>query len=239
MSKPLIGITLNVETRGEADGGYSDYPWYAMRCDYAKAVADAGGIPVHIGHDLSVLDDYLERFDGFVLTGGDIDSPAAVYKNGLPSNYNPDHPRLKFEFELIRRLLKQDIPTFGICAGMQHMNIALGGTLYPDVVKNINTKIKHKDLERHKPKHLVEIDPDSQLAEVMGVNEVEVNSNHREAINKLVNIFNISARAADGVIEAIEVNAKKFFIGVQWHPEFRLSEAENKLWRTFVDAATV
>jgi len=239
MSKPLIGITLNIETKRESEGGYANYPWYAMRCDYARAVVEAGGIPVHIGHELGVLDDYLERLDGFVLTGADVPYPEQAYEYGLPSNFDPDHPRLEFEFKLIRRALANDIPTLGICAGMQNMNVALGGSMYKDVVQSLGSKTNHKDLERHVTKHEVEIDPGSQLFEALQEKTLQVNSNHREGIHKPVSIFTISSQSPDGVIEGIEVQGKKFFMGVQWHPEFKLSDAESRLWEAFIDAAVV
>jgi putative glutamine amidotransferase len=234
-SKPLIAIMMNVEEKPEKDGGYSDYPWYALRREYEAAVAKAGGLPVHVGPTPDVLEDLLAQVDGIVLTGADLGSPEEAYTTGIDFEKLDGAPRFVLEMDLIRRAYEKDLPLFGICAGMQHMNLAFGGTLHHDVTQG--TEVIHKDLARHEVKHEVRVEDGSKLAQALGATALKVNSNHREAVAKVGEGLTLSATAPDGVVEGIEDAGKSFFVGVQWHPEFVLSGSEEALWTTLVTAA--
>ncbi len=232
--KPLIGILMN----DGGKGGYSEYPWYAMRQNYSQVIAENGGIPVFIGHDVEPIEDYLKILDGVVLTGGDFSSSDEAYTTGISGTFNPKHhPREFIEFALVRKGYEKDLPVIGICAGMQEMNLALGGTLYENLKKSLGTPIQHRNETRHVVQHNIEIKPDTKIHQILETEKLTVNSNHNAGINKVSPKLTVSALAPDGVIEAFEAKDKRFFIGVMWHPEFVLSEQEKQLWKAFIQAS--
>jgi len=231
--KPLIGILLN-------EGGseeYSTYPWYVIRQNYGQVVSDFGGIPVFIGHDLKMLDDYLKILDGIVLTGGDFQSHEAVYSTGINAAPFQLHSREALEYALIKKAYAQDIPVLGICAGMQNMNVALGGTLIKSLKETLQSPIEHRNEKRQQFQHSISITAKTKLQQILGSLSLQVNSNHYEGVGRVPDILIVNARAPDGVIEGIESPHKRFFIGVMWHPEFLLTTPENKLWEGFIAAA--
>ncbi len=232
--KPLIGILLN----DGGKGGYSEYPWYAMRQNYSQVIAENGGVPVFIGHDVEALDDYLKILDGVVLTGGDFATPPEAYTTGLAKDYKPKfQSRENIEYGLIKQGYANNLPMLGICAGMQQINIVLGGTIYENLKKSLGTPIQHRNETRHKVVHMVDILPDSMLFRIMGAKRLAVNSNHNAGINRVAASMTVTSRAPDGVIESFEAKDKRFFVGIMWHPEFVLSNEEKKLWIAFIDAA--
>lgn len=232
--RPLIGILLNSGT----DKSYSIFPWYAIRKNYSQVIVEAGGLPVFISHDIESLDGYLQVLDGILLTGGEFGVPDEAYTTGIKGQINPKHfPRSSIEFELIKKAYAKDIPLLGICAGMQNMNAAMGGTLYHNLLKSLQTTTQHRIEERDKTQHSIEIAPKTKLFNITGTKVLDVNSNHHGGIRKLAAPFKVSARAPDGVIEGLEAPSKRFFMGVMWHPEFQLSNEEKKLWKSFVQHA--
>lgn len=235
--RPKIGITLNLETKTEADGGYSDYPWYAMRQDYETVVTEAGGLPVYIGHQTSLLEDYLDAVDGLILTGGDIQMPDAFYTSGISEDTALTNSRLRFEMQLIRKAYERDMPILGICAGMQHLNVAFGGTLLRDVREVTDVEHRDKANDRKNIKHDVAVIEDTLLADITGAERMPINSCHYEAVKSMAPNFILSAKADDGIIEAMEAPEKSFCIGIQWHPEFLLNEQEPFIWKAFIQAA--
>jgi putative glutamine amidotransferase len=142
------------------------------------------------------------------------------------------------ELKLIKLAYQRNIPVLGICAGMQEMNVALGGTLTSNLKKTFNITTEHRNENREKIQHKVTIEPNTQLYHIVKNAKFGVNSNHREGLKEVSPVLNINARATDGVVEGIEAPKKQFFIGVMWHPEFQLNKEEEKLWQAFLDAAT-
>jgi len=232
-TKPLIGILLN----DGGEGGYSIYPWYAMRKNYSDIIAKQGGVPVFIGHDVSVVEDYLDKLDGIVLTGGDLKSPPQGYEKGEHKRVEPKYySRHSIEFVIVQGAYKRNIPLLGICAGMQNMNVALGGTLQ-NLKEAGKTSIEHRVDNREQIQHQVIVVPNSLLYRIMKKKQFGVNSNHREGILRLSDKYVVTARAPDNVIEAFEAPNKTFFVGVIWHPEFVLSDQDKALWHAFVQAS--
>lgn len=234
VKKPLIGIMLN----DGGKGGYSDYPWYAMRQNYGRVIAELGGIPVFIGHDTQPIDDYIQVLDGILLTGGDLNTPEGAYTTGIKTFDPKKYPREYVEFQLVKKALEKNIPVLGICAGMQDMNLALGGTLIPNLKEVLKTPIQHRQENREKLHHSIAISEKSQLYKIVKTKSLKVNSNHRAGINKVSPVFVVTARAPDGVIEGFEVPGKRFFMGVMWHPEFMLTPEEKLLWKSFIQASS-
>lgn len=233
MAKPLIGLGLDYE----AEGSFSPYPYYALREHYFHAILAAGGIPLAIPHTADALPDFLDQVQGVLAPGGVYPSPNDWY--GEANDDTPLHPRAAFDCSLMRATLERDLPVLGICAGMQVMAYTQGSVCYHNVHQETDTTVNHKEKLKLKERvHSVTIDPDSQLYQLIGTTELQVNSNHNEAIKQPGTGVNVSATAPDGVIEAIELPAYRFAVGVQWHPEFFAEEdsPDQRIFKGFIQA---
>ncbi len=124
--RPVVGITLDAEP----PGGYSKYPWYALRANYAEAVIAAGGLPVALPHDAGLAADWLAGVDALIVTGGAFDIDPALYgDSGRHATVTLKEGRTAAELALTRRALDREMPVLGICGGEQLLAVALGGTL--------------------------------------------------------------------------------------------------------------
>ncbi len=223
--KPLIGVTTSELRPGELATlrrhGEPPHAEMALGITYVRAVEAAGGIPVVMPPlRLDEVPDLVARLDGVVLSGGPDLSPAAYDATPHP-DLGATEPALDaFEYALLADALRHGLPILGICRGAQALNVALGGTLHqhlPEVVGNAVAHRQSKD--GRKPTHAVEILPGSLLAELLGSGSVAVNSFHHQAVDRLGRGLRVSARAADGTIEAIEDRSRPFLLAVQWHAE--------------------
>ncbi len=237
--RPLIGIPCHSGFR-EGTGR----PIYCNNRAYVHAVQHAGGVPILIPilSDLSELDTLLPRLDGLLLPGGgDVD----------PGRYGEDpHPLLMLtepevdtlEFALTQWALQEDIPTLGICRGIQVLNVALGGSLYQDLPDQYPGSLRHMNatLPRTQIVHSVHVEPGSRMAEILGTQEVWVNSLHHQAIKVPGKGVRITGQAKDGVAELLEVPGHRFMLGVQCHPEeiYTHEPALARLFSAFVKAAS-
>lgn len=234
MRAPLIGFTLDYEEAG----GYSKYPWYALRDNYCASVAKFGGVPIGLPHEVACVPEYLAMLDGLIITGGNFDVPPEMYgQETISDKVSTKRRRTEFEWAITKGAVAADMPVFGICGGQQLLNVILGGTLIqhiPDVIENA---LPHEQPNpRHEIGHDVAIIADTQLAQIIGAPRTSVNSAHHQAVAKVAEGAMINATAPDGVIEGIEVPGKRFCLGVQWHPEFLITEADEKLFSAFVQA---
>ncbi|MBO6519075.1 MAG: gamma-glutamyl-gamma-aminobutyrate hydrolase family protein [Rhodospirillales bacterium] len=233
-TRPLIGVLLDYE----ASGSFSKRPHYALRTAYFDAVWKAGGLPVGIPYIEEARDAYLEALGGLIVPGGFYPFPAEVY--GRPANGDAVHPRFAFERTLMTDALSRDLPTLGICAGMQVMAVARGATIYGDIANEIDCAVDHlneKPAEQHA--HTVTVDTGTRLHNITGLSEIAVNTAHNEALKDIPAGIVVSARAPDGIVEAIELPDRRFAIGVQWHPEFFLDDGDPnfRLFEHLIDAA--
>ncbi|MFT8326119.1 gamma-glutamyl-gamma-aminobutyrate hydrolase family protein [Gluconobacter oxydans] len=227
---PLIGLTLDHEPGGP--GQFSRYPFHALRENYLTAVSDAGGMPVCLGYDCDA-EALMARLDGLIVTGGAFDVDPALY--GEPSHpmTSPRPTRTAAELALLRAALAQGKPVLGICGGMQLLAVEAGGTL----IQHLPEDLQHEQPNpRHEPGHDVEIVPGTKLAQIVGADRMAVNSSHHQAVRD-PGAARICARAADGTIEAIELEGPGFAIGVQWHPEFSLDPGDRRLYAALVETA--
>ncbi len=238
--KPLIAITLDAE----ATGGYSKMPWYALRQNYCDAILAAGGIPFPVPHHLELVEEYARLADGFVFTGGAFDIDPALY--GVDQRHatvTTKHQRTTFEWRLLQLAHAQEKPLLGICGGMQLMNVVMGGTLIQHIPDEISNCLPHEQINsRTEPGHDIEIYEDTLLHRLvkseMAQGKIPVNSAHHQAIKSLAIGFRINSVAPDGVIEGIEHLNHPFCLGVQWHPEYHVSEADRKIFAGLIQGAT-
>lgn len=235
MRTPVIGITMD----REEPGGYSKFPWLALRENYAHSVAVAGGLPILLPNELDRVEEYLSLMDGLIVSGGNFDVDPALF--GEPKR----HPTVKtkdartaFEWQITRGALDRNMPVLGLCGGQQLLHVILGGTLIQHIPDAIAGALAHEQPNpRNEPGHRVRILKGTQLHQIIGAEELQVNSAHHQAARDVPVGVVVSAIADDGVIEAIEDPRHRFCIGVQWHPEFEISDGDRRLTAAFVDAA--
>lgn len=238
--KPTIGIVLDYETRGTAKGGYSDLPWYALRTDYAKAIANNGGVPVHIPYIEDDIEHYINLCDAIVIPGGEYDIHPSFYGKKLIDEVNfLTNDRTKFELKLLKYVMDNEVPFLGICAGQQLLNVGLGGSLYEDIEKQIGNQIihKHHDKAQDAICHDIEVSANTKLAAIFKANQLSINSHHHQSVKDLGKGLVVNAVAPDGVIEGVEHINHPFCIGVVWHPEYETNKEERYLFKSFIDAA--
>jgi putative glutamine amidotransferase len=233
-SRPLIGITLD----SEKPGGYSKFPWYALRDNYAGAVAAVGGLPVALPHEPAAVDDYLDTIKGLVITGGAFDVDPALFGAGeRHATVTTKDKRTQFELAIVKGALARDLPILGICGGEQLLNVALGGTLIQHIPDEIADALAHEQPNpRDEPGHDVEILPGTLLAKITGAERLAVNSAHHQAVKALGPGVVVNARAPDGVIEGIEAPDRHFCLGLEWHPEFFITKGDEAIFEAFVAA---
>lgn len=234
MTKPVIGITLDSEEPGQ----YSNMPWYALRQNYADAVVEAGGVPLALPHEPDQANDYLDVIDGLVITGGAFDVDPSIFGAGErhPTVVTKDR-RTAFELATTRGALERDMPLLGICGGQQLLHVALGGTLIQHIPDEVPEALAHEQPNpRDEPGHSVSVLPGTLLHRIVGTDSLDVNSAHHQAAKDASDAIIINAVAPDGVIEGIEAIGKRFCLGVQWHPEYKVSAGDGAIFRAFIDA---
>jgi putative glutamine amidotransferase len=212
--KPIIGIS---STWGE--GSSASAP-----LTYVESVIRAGGVPVvlPISHDPEILSRMLDGIDGLIMTGGeDIDPLKWFGEEPIPGQGQIVPERDSFDIALIRMAVERDLPLLGICRGHQLLNVAFGGTLYQDIPSQVKgSLVKHRQqAPRYYGTHTINIEKGSLLHKQIGLEKVAVNSYHHQAVKDIAPGFKVTARSADGIIEAIEKIGSKRVFGVQFHPE--------------------
>lgn len=235
--RPLIGICSRP---GEDDPELS-----YINSHYANAVQQAGGIPVALPYGFeaaAIAQEIVERIDGLLLTGGGDVSEDGFgghnYAEGCAARISfLCAERDVFEYAAVRAAWEANKACLGICRGMQVMNVSFGGTLLRDIAEiHPHSTIDHwQEKPWDRPVHKVRIEPASWLAQILGGLEFEVNSIHHQAVASPSPKARIVAWAPDGTPEAIEFAGKRFFEGVQWHPEQMGTMPQ--LFEAFVDAA--
>ncbi|HXC92003.1 MAG TPA: gamma-glutamyl-gamma-aminobutyrate hydrolase family protein [Stellaceae bacterium] len=235
MAQPVIGLTLD----HEPGGGWSKYPWYAVRENYCNAVRHAGGLPVLLPHEPDAAELYLDSIDGLVVTGGGFDVDPALFgaASRHPTVTTKDR-RTAFELAATRGALARGMPVLGICGGQQLLNVALGGTLVQHIPDEVPGALPHRQPNpRDEPGHDVRIVAGTLLHQIAGTGHLAVNSAHHQAVKDAGPGIVVDALASDGVVEGIEDPRRRFCLGVQWHPEFEINEADRRIFRAFVAAA--
>ena len=233
MHKPVIGVTPLYDRARDS---------YWMLPGYFQALEQAGAVPVMLplSDDEAALSRLIETLDGFLMAGGPDVDPLYYGAEEIPSVNEICPERDAAEMTLLRLLWDADKPVFGICRGLQMMNVQRGGTLYQDLPTERPSDVEHRMKAPYdRAVHTVRIFKDSPLYRLFGADTVGVNSSHHQAIQTLAPDFVPMAIAPDGLTEAICAPKKRFWWAVQWHPERLWSKDENnrKLFQAFVNAA--
>ena len=241
LKKPIIGIILDYRKGGESQ--YSRNPYYALRVNHIDVINKMGAKVLLIPYDYELIDYYLDLIDGLMIVGGYFDiNPRRYGEKNIHKSVKLNEVRENFEFEITSQALKkQNLPIFGICNGMQLINIIHGGSAIQHILDN-KKYIEHEQSniknyeDYNKTYHNVKIEKDSKLFDIIGEKEISTNSSHHQAVKDIGKNLKITAKASDGIIEAIEHEEHPFCVAVQWHPEFASTIADNKLFAAFVEA---
>lgn len=220
MPRPIIGLTAYRKASAQTPPA----PLMALPLSYIDAVIAAGGVPLLIpmGLDEAALADVVARLDGLLLPGGGDIAGEHYGSAHADFIFDVDPDRDRVELFLARQAVARQMPLLAICRGHQMLNVALGGTLYEDVLQWMPGAIKHDFFglfPRNHQAHDVIIEPGSRLSATLGRSSVCVNSLHHQGIRDLAPGLKAAAHAPDGLIEAVEVDDHPFALGVQWHPE--------------------
>jgi putative glutamine amidotransferase len=233
---PLIGVSTSITVGKDPERAY-------VNSAYVHAVQQAGGVPVALPPQLSGTS--TERLgaelSGLLLTGGGDVDPTIFQETPHHTLYDVSPSRDALEISVLHLAMQRGLPVLAVCRGVQVLNVALGGSLHQDVGTGPGTELLHSQTEpRDQPTHKVKIAPGSRLAETLGADELEVNSMHHQAINRLGRGLAAVAWAPDQIVEGVELgDPARFVLGVQWHPEELVghSESARRLFAALVAAA--
>ena len=163
----------------------------------------------------------LDGVDALLLTGGEDIDPKHFDQPPHEKTGQPHAARDACELALARGARDRRTPTLAICRGMQLINVALGGTLVQDIDSQRTTDINHdQSVRRTERVHSVSVDEGSRLSRIVGAAEISVNSSHHQSVDEVAEGLRVTAKARDGIIEAVEsTDPDWWMLGVQWHPE--------------------
>ncbi|MBX3598037.1 MAG: gamma-glutamyl-gamma-aminobutyrate hydrolase family protein [Rhizobiaceae bacterium] len=223
MHQPLVAVSTDVRQ-------FENYTWHAAPRQYIEAaIAGANVFPLLVPSfgDRLDMDTLLASVDGVMITGSKSNVHPSLYGGTASEENGPYDPdRDATTLPLIRIAIERGVPLLAICRGIQELNVALGGTLATEIQERSGT-MDHRaptsdnQDERFAIRQPVTIKPGSCLAGVFGAGDIQVNSVHRQAVDRLGANLQVEAVAPDGTVEAVSVrNAPAFAVGVQWHPEY-------------------
>lgn len=238
MKKPLIGITSGVQPPDAAGVSYERY--YASSA-YVSSIERADGVPLVL--PVSAANDIVKAhaniIDGLLLSGGVDVNPLVFGEEPQQKLREVCDARDWYELALIKEVMQQDKPVFGICRGIQVLNVACGGTLWQDIYTIRPEILKHRQESgaRH-GSHTIRVQSGT-LMEKLFSDKTLVNSFHHQACNAIAPGFAATAWTADGIVEAIERQGAALTFGVQWHPEHMAASTQKmlELFVALVDAA--
>ncbi len=232
--RPVIALNADYSKGRKGLGDYS-----AVWAGYYDCLYRAGALPIILPpiSDPTVIEEMLDRVDAVVLVGGaDLDP----YRDGYerhPSVRIMAPRREDFDRALVERIAERRLPVFGIGVGMQLLNVSQGGNLFLDIQVDLKNALPHWESNDPYHRHGLVVAAKSLLARVYGDSEIRVNSMHHMAIDEVARGFKVTARAPDGVIEAIESTREDWFaIGTQFHPEAESASAlDFRIFEEFVE----
>lgn len=233
--KARIAVACNLDT---ANPGA--VPIVGLLETYTDAMIAGGGVPsvLPATEDEALLGAYLDMAGGLLMPGG-IDIDPLIYGEGPDLNIGRLDPKLDhYQIALIKAARSRNMPIFGICRGVQVMNVAFGGTLIQHLANDKTTFNHRQTMHGRFPSHAASAEAGSVVGRVFG-RDFTINSFHHQAVGQVAPGFAVTARSADGVIEAIEAQDGAFCVGVQWHPERMIHSqpANLELFRVFAAAS--
>jgi putative glutamine amidotransferase len=243
---PLILVSPDIEAKGVEMGDMS----ISLSECYQRALLGVGAIPVAMPATVSqeAVAECVRRCDGVLLTGGedlnpDLYAPSIKRKLRKLVRLTPDEgARDLRELMLVDEVFRQRKPLLAICRGHQVLNVALGGTLIADIATQLPRAINHRRIEKKFDLvHEVHLTPESLLAKMTGTQTFGVNSTHHQAVDEPAGVLEVTARSADGVVEAMQLKPEAarmlpFLLSVQFHPE-RLMDRYPEHWAIFATFA--
>ncbi len=210
-----------------------------MRTTYPDAIRESGAIPVILPLHVSGEDaiQILQLCDGLILTGGPDIHPSRFGEAVKPTCGTICEARDTLEEALFQYALEADMPILGICRGIQAINVFQGGTLYQDIPTEHPSPCQH-NMEKPYDRVSHPVTLSGPLKELLGMEQLGVNSIHHQAVKDLGKDLEVMAQADDGIVEAVRHKHKKFLWGVQWHPEFsfQADEYSRRIIKAFVEA---
>jgi putative glutamine amidotransferase len=230
---PVIGICAVKE---RARWAFWDQTAHLAADTYVSAVQDTGALAVLLPVDRRDPEKLLDRIDGLMVIGGADLDPAVYGQKRSEATENTYRDRDEFELALTRGAIDRGLPFLGICRGMQLLNVALGGTINQNLVAVDGTNPHRRIVGTFVgTEHDIDLDPGSLVARATGEEIHEARCHHHQAIDRLGTGLVVTARARDGVPEAIEVGGDDdWVLGVQWHPE---AGDKLQLFEAFTEAA--
>lgn len=235
--RPIVGITADYHTPK------AGVPFARVNGGYFDAILAAGGLPLILPpmrkENFPELDAYLDMVAGVVITGGlDLDPR----KNGQPltSAVQPMAARREeSERYLLNKVVERKLPVLGVGVGMQLINVHFGGSLFLHLPIDNPKALPHFDPTGGPHRHMVNVEPGTNLEDIYGATELRVNSTHHQGVDKVGKRLRVAARSPDGVVEAVETTDDTWFcIGVQWHPEADTASAlDRQIFDCLVQAA--
>ena len=241
MKKPVIGITCDFSMVPPAKKGMKPRGRFAVGRSYVKAVIEAGGIPMLLAGAANPKDveQQIELLDGIILTGSADHDPKLYGEKKHPKTKLMHDVRQQYEIQVGKMGMKSNKPILGICGGCQALNIVNGGSLIQDIPIIIGTPIIHSQKQgRSVLTHDVYIDRNSRLFQIIKKDKIKSNSFHHQAVKKVANGFKVAACTKDDIVESIEIQNKRFVLGVQWHPEELTAHKEHlALFKALIEAA--
>lgn len=237
MTKPLILVVPSFEQTNCPEKNIFAYLY--LQETYINSLISVGLAPLVTS--FLCEEKYVERItalaSGILLAGNSYHiNPALYEEDAHQPDGEIDYARYPFAKTLLKKALKLDMPTLGICHGIQEMNVFMGGSLEQQSDSQRAVKIEHvQKNDRRKPCHEVVLERGSKLFEIFGSEKIKVNSNHIQSIKKTGKGVRVVGKSPDGVIEAIEIEGQSFCIGVEWHPERLCLNETTKLFLAFAE----
>ena len=215
---PLIGISTASRSGSLTTPGYCGI-----------SIIKAGGIPVPLAatDDPALIEAVVSRLDGLLMTGGEDVAPSYYGHEPHPQLGDVDDRRDDFELALFHKALERGIPIFGVCRGMQLINVAMGGTLVQDIPSEKPSDIRHRPGNLSVCAHDIDLEPDSRSARVLGVKHAEVNSSHHQCVLDVAPGLKVTAWSPDGIPEMLEGYPDLRIMATQYHPEVMVAEKDD------------
>ena len=235
--RPKIGLTADFRPAVKNTPAFS-----FVQSGYFDCILRAGGLPIILPPaDESCVEDYLQLLDGVVFVGGNDLDPRRDGFMLHPSQKLMDPRREDFERALMKQVVARRLPLFAIGAGMQLLNVTMGGNLFLHIPEDVPKAIPHRDQSDAEHRHSLLVTPGSLMERVYGDGEIRVNSYHHMAVDEVAPAFAATARCPDSVIEAIESRDPDWFaLGTQFHPQADSASAlDMRLFEEFLDAVRI